>query len=154
MIIIPSLRLFLNCGEWKMGRGSGERQKGLRPQHIFSSFLLSKPFFCLCSCAVLEYFYCSKKKWKAEVILALVGNWFYTFLWETVRREALRANSNTAIIYTLAFWFILAVSQPKYMNSNTHDQNTGSFRNQGEKNLYCYGPVAVHYSFVLINWYN
>lgn len=41
----------------------------------------------------------------------------------------------TVIIYTLAFWFILAASQSKYMDSNTHDQNTGSFRNWGKKSI-------------------
>lgn len=68
---------------------------------------------------------------------------------ETGRREALcrRGEITNVIIYTLAFSFILAANQPKYMDSNTHD---GVSEIRG-KNLYCYGPVAVHYSFALIN---
>ena len=46
-----------------------------------------------------------------------------------------RGNNCTVIIYTLAFWFTLAVGQPKYIDANIYDQNIGNFRNRGKHSI-------------------
>lgn len=119
-----------------MGPGSGE---GQRPQQMFNSFLTVSAPFLLVFMYNFGIFLLQLKEVKGRGSSCSCWQLILQFLMrETVRREALwrRGENNCTVILYCIYLGILVhagCSQPKYMYSHTHDQNTGSFRKQGKE---------------------